>query len=66
MKKNKKEENGTLQEVLYLVIGVLFIVRMFFEDFSLWSVIDYLKLAFGLFLIGFGVYKLRASRSKSS
>ncbi len=35
MKKNKKEEKSNLQEVLYIVIGVLFIVRMFFEDFSL-------------------------------
>lgn len=35
MKKNKKEEKSNLQEVLYIAIGVLFIVRMFFEDFSL-------------------------------
>ena len=39
LKKNKKEENGNLQEVLYIVIGVLFIVRMFFEDFSWFPIV---------------------------
>ena len=53
----KKKTDKTSSYVIQIVIGVILLV-LFFVRGQVYSVIDYLKLTFGLVLIGLGVFGL--------
>jgi hypothetical protein len=66
MATKKEEKKDNTQNILYIIIGVLFIAMRLLDDLSKWSTIDLLKTLFGVFLVGFGIFKIINSKKKQT
>ncbi|PLW91920.1 MAG: hypothetical protein C0592_13435 [Marinilabiliales bacterium] len=59
-----RKSNKSSAYIFQILIGILLIVMFFIDDFESHSTFDYIKLLFGLIIIGIGVFGLVKNKKR--